>query len=201
MFFLISVLLCDRHIPILEFFADEKAESSFIVSGAPILYRIVKRRQNFPRPRNEVCLFLEHKDVSMRSMQRLIVFALFCLGTESVMAAVPSKYQVNMRIGMKGQLPISISTPVKSGKKASFTEISSDGQSETMVELVSRRSKVNAKDGLWMDVKVTRTVRGQKKAEERTQIFAYENQEAEFSKGGRRGKNPDFSIAVMAHSI
>lgn len=106
-----------------------------------------------------------------------------------------------MRIDMKGQLPLSISTPVKTGRKASFTDISPDGKSETLVELISKKSHIGEKEGLWMDVKVTRTVAGLKKAVEQTQIFAIDNQEAEMSKGGVRGKNPDFALAVMAHSI
>lgn len=127
-----------------------------------------------------------------------LVSSLFVIPAE---AAIPSKYQVSMRIDLKGQLPISISTPVKSGKKSSFTEISSDGQTETNVEVLSKKSKVNAKDGLWMDIKVTRTVRGKVKAEERAQIFAFENQEAELVSGKRGKKAPDLAIAVLAHPI
>lgn len=120
---------------------------------------------------------------------------------ETSLAAIPSKYQVSMRIDLKGQLPIAISTPVKTGKKSSFTEISSDGQTETNVEVVSRKSRHQEKDGLWMDIKVTRSVRGKVKNQERAQIFAFENQEAELITGKRGKKAPEFAISVLAHPI
>lgn len=109
-------------------------------------------------------------------------------------------YQVNLRIGMKGQQPLSINTPLKSGKKTFFSEISDDGQSETLVELYAKKSKENQKDGLLMDVMVTRTVKGQKKYSERTQLFAVENQEIESGSNHGRSSAP-LSVAVMAHQL
>ena len=109
-------------------------------------------------------------------------------------------YQVNLRIGMKGQQPMSINTPMRSGKKTFFSEISDDGQSETLVELYAKKAKENEKDGLLMDVMVTKTVKGQKKYSERTQFFAIENQEIESGSTHGRSRSP-LSVAVMAHQL
>lgn len=125
-------------------------------------------------------------------------FVILFLMSTQVWGALP-KYQVNMRIGMKGVMPISVNSAVKSGKKASFSEISSDGQTETLVEFVPKKSSLRDQKAVLVDVKVTKFVRGQKRAEERAQILAVENQEAEMTSGKK--KNPDLSIAVMAHSI
>ncbi len=134
--------------------------------------------------------------------QFFVIASALLLAAVEVSAAIPSKYQVSMRIDLKGQLPIAISAPLKTGKKSSFTEIASDGKSETNVVVISKKSKVNEKSGLWMDIKVTRTVAGKIKNEERTQIFAFDNQEAEFSTGKKsRKSSPDFAVSVLAHSI
>lgn len=116
------------------------------------------------------------------------------------LAAVPS-YKVNMRVGLKGSSPISINTVAKSGKKSFVSEISDDGQNETLVEVYAKKSQVNKKNGLYMDVTVTKRVRGQKKITERAQIFAPENQEMEFGMNSKGRTAGNLSLAVMAHQL
>lgn len=118
----------------------------------------------------------------------------------SAFAAVP-QYKVNMRVGLKGSAPISINTVTKSGKKAYISEFSDDGQSETVVEVMARKSQQNNKAGLYMDVTVTKRVRGQKKLSERTQVFAPENQETEFGVNSKGKTAGNLSLAVMAHQL
>ncbi|MNY51872.1 hypothetical protein D3C86_1875020 [compost metagenome] len=89
----------------------------------------------------------------------------------------------------------------KSGKKTFISEFSDDGQSETLVELYTRRSQVNRKDGLYIDVTVTKRVRGQKKSSERTQIFAPDNQAMEVGTNSRGRSAANLSLAVMAHQL
>jgi hypothetical protein len=130
------------------------------------------------------------------------------------LAAVPQKsldyklsnskvptYKVAMRLGLKGGAPMSINTIAKSGKKSYISEISDDGQSETLVELYARKSQQNNKNGLYMDVTVTKRVRGQKKSSERTQIFAPDNQEMEVGTNSRGRSAANLSLAVMAHQL
>lgn len=69
--------------------------------------------------------------------------AVSILTSISAFAAVPSKravpqYKVNMRVGLKGQAPLSVNTVTKSGKKAFISEISDDGQSETLIEVMAK---------------------------------------------------------------
>jgi len=111
------------------------------------------------------------------------------------------KYKVAMRLGIKGAAPMSINTITKSGKKSYITEISDDGQSETMVELFARKSQQNNKNGLYLDVTVTKRVRGQKRSSERTQIFAPDNQEMEVGTNSRGRSAANISLAVMAHQL
>ena len=112
-----------------------------------------------------------------------------------------SRYNVNMRIGIKGNMPFSVSTVAKAGKKTSVTEISDDGQSETFVEMVPHKSVQNQKTGLLIDVTVTKKVRGNVKATEKAQIFALENQESEMRVGARGKGREDLSLAVLANPI
>ncbi len=126
------------------------------------------------------------------------LFSLLC--SSQSFAAVPS-FQVNMRVGLKGQSPIAINTVAKSGKKTFVSEFSDDGQSETLVEVFAKKSQVNRKDGIYMDVTVTKRVRGVKKASERAQVFAPENQEAEFGVGSKGRMAGNLSLAVMAHQL
>lgn len=126
----------------------------------------------------------------------------------SAFAAVPkkvfqqgSRYNVSMRIGLKGQTPFSISTVAKAGKKASVTEISEDGQTETFVEMIPHKSFQNQRAGLLIDVIVTKKFRGNVKATEKTQIFAFENQESEMRVGARGKNRQDLSLAVLANPI
>ncbi|MBV2168013.1 MAG: hypothetical protein KUL82_04820 [Bdellovibrio sp.] len=119
----------------------------------------------------------------------------------SISAGAAPHYQVNMRVGIKGQSPISINTVAKSGKKSFISQFSDDGQTETLVEVYSKKSQVNKKDGLFMDVQVTRRVRGQSKITERAQIFAPENQEMEFGTNSKGKTAGNLSLAVMAHQL
>ncbi|MNL40954.1 hypothetical protein D3C87_1633350 [compost metagenome] len=122
-----------------------------------------------------------------------------------VEAAIPQysapKYKVNMRVGLKGSAPISVNTAVRSGKKAYISEISDDGQNETVVELYARKSQVNNKKGVYMDVLVTKRIRGQKKFAERAQVFAPENQELEFNMNSKGKTQGSLGLAVLAHEI
>lgn len=132
-----------------------------------------------------------------------------------VFAAVPQKlpeykvpsakknprFKVAMRVGIKGAAPISINTVARSGKKTFVSEISDDGQSETLVELYARKSQQGNKNGLYLDVTVTKRVRGLKKSSERTQLFAPENQEMEIGTGARGRNTASLSLAVMAHQL
>ncbi len=136
-----------------------------------------------------------------------LLSASFVFSGSHVLAAIPKKishapkYNVSMRIGLKGSMPFSVSTVAKSGKKNSFTEISSDGQTETLVEMTPRKSIQNQKNGLLIDIKVTRTVRGDVKASEKAQIFAYENEETEMRVGATKKGHEALSLAVMANPI
>jgi len=111
------------------------------------------------------------------------------------------KYKVAMRLGLKGAAPMSINTIARSGKKTYISEISDDGQNETLIELYARKSQQNNKNGLYMDVTVTKRVRGQKKSSERTQIFAPDNQEMEVGTNSRGRSAANLSLAVMAHQL
>lgn len=111
------------------------------------------------------------------------------------------KYKVAMRLGIKGAAPMSINTIARSGKKTFISEISDDGQSETLVELFARKSQQNNKNGIYLDVTVTKRVRGLKKSSERTQIFAPDNQEMEVGTAGRGRSASNLSLAVMAHQL
>lgn len=116
-------------------------------------------------------------------------------------AATPATYKVNMRLGIKGHSPISVNTVAKSGKKTFVSEISDDGQHETLIEVYAKKAERDETEGLLMDVTVTKRVRGQEKISERAQIFAPENREMEVgvnSKGRTAGK---LSLAVMAHKL
>jgi hypothetical protein len=110
-------------------------------------------------------------------------------------------YKVNMRLGLKGQAPISINTTTKSGKKSFISEFSDDGQSETLVELFTKKSQVNNRPGLFMDVTVTKRVRGTKKMSEHTQLFAPDNQEFEVGTNAKGQHTANLSLAVMAHQL
>lgn len=116
------------------------------------------------------------------------------------LAATP-QYQVNMRVGLKGQSPISINTVTKSGKKTFISQFSDDGQTETLVEVFAKKSQVNNRNGLFMDVAVKKRVRGQEKASERAQIFAPENQEMEFGMNSKGKTAGNLSLGVMAHQL
>jgi hypothetical protein len=142
-------------------------------------------------------------------MKNLVLFAAVVLMTSAAQAAIPpskfqvnkAQYKVNLRVNLKGQNPFSINTVAKPGKKAFISEFSDDGQVETLVALVARKTQSQNKDGLVMDVLVTRRVRGQEKISERAQIFAPENEEMEFGVNSRGKMAGNLSLAVMAHKL
>lgn len=116
------------------------------------------------------------------------------------LAAAP-QYKVNMRVGIKGSSPFSVNTVAKSGKKTFVSQFSDDGQTETVVEVFAKKSQVNRKNGLFMDVLVTKRVRGMSKVSERAQIFAPDNQEMEFGMNSKGRTAGNLSLAVMAHQL
>jgi hypothetical protein len=136
----------------------------------------------------------------MKKMISVLSAAAVVLFSGAVHAATP-EYKVNLRVNLKGQSPFSINTVAKSGKKTFISEFSDDGQTETLVTLVARKSQVQSKDGLAMDVLVTRRVRGQQKMSERAQLFAPENEEMEFGVNSRGRTAGNLSLAVMAHKL
>lgn len=112
-----------------------------------------------------------------------------------------AKYKVSLRVGLKGQSPFSVNAVAKSGKKTYISQFSDDGQTETIVELFARKSQVDNKDGLYMDVQITKRVRGQSRVSERAQIFAPDNQEMEFGMNSKGRIAGTLSLAVMAHKL
>ncbi len=129
-----------------------------------------------------------------------MLFAFSMLAPLSSFAYVP-QYKVNMRLGLKGSSPISINTIAKSGKKSFISEFSDDGQTETLVELFTKKSHLNSEEGLYIDVKVTKRVRGEDKSTERTQVFAPHNRETEFGMNSKGRSAGNLSVAVMAHQL
>lgn len=134
----------------------------------------------------------------------VLVFAF----TLEAQAAIPPqkfqqgpRYNVNMRIGLKGAMPFSINTVARAGKKSSVTEISEDGQTETFVQVTPRKAFRDQKAGLNFDVQVTRKVRGNIKASEKIQIFAFENEESETRLNAQSRGRQDLSVAVLANPI
>lgn len=144
-------------------------------------------------------------------MKKLItaLVAATVLSSVTVLAAIPptnfkspkNQYKVSLRVNLKGQSPFSVNTVAKSGKKTFISQFSDDGQVETVVSLVARKSQVQNKDGLSMDVLVTRRVRGEEKLSERAQLFAPDNEEMEFGVNSRGRTAGNLSLAVMAHKL
>ncbi len=118
-----------------------------------------------------------------------------------VSSAAPANYKVSMRVGLKGQSPISINTIAKAGKKSYVSQFSDDGQTETLVTVFAKKSQVKKQDGLLMDVSVTKRVRGEMKIQEKAQMFAPENQETEFGMNSRGKTSGNLSLAVMTHRL
>ncbi len=117
-------------------------------------------------------------------------------------AAVEAKtkgFRVSLRVGIAGAAPIAINSYIKNGKKTSISEFSNDGRSETLVEMIAQRSHMNNRKGIWMDVTVSKKVNGKVKATEKTQLFTFENEEAEVRLGARGKGREDLSLAVLAH--
>ncbi|NUN05534.1 MAG: hypothetical protein HUU57_07215 [Bdellovibrio sp.] len=115
--------------------------------------------------------------------------------------AAPANYKVSMRVGLKGQSPISINTIAKSGKKSYVSQFSDDGQTETLVTVFAKKSQVMKQDGLLMNVSVTKRVRGEMKIQEKAQMFAPENKETEFGTNSRGKISGNLSLAVMTHRL
>ncbi|MGZ3775634.1 MAG: hypothetical protein ACXVCY_03685 [Pseudobdellovibrionaceae bacterium] len=135
--------------------------------------------------------------ILMTSLWGVLQFSVVHAATKS---EAPS-YKVNMRVGLKGQSPISINTFAKSGKKTAVSQFSDDGMTETLVEFYTKTSHTNKKQGIYMDVVVTKRVRGESKITERAQLFAPENQEAEFGVNSKGVSEKNLSLAVMAYKL
>ncbi len=144
--------------------------------------------------------------VLLKSCVAVIAFSVF-VNTCAQAAPHPIKvskivrYNLNMRVGIKGSAPFSVNTVAKNGKKTSITEISEDGQTETFVEILPKRSTMNQKAGLWMDIVVTRKVRGNVKSSDKVQVFAFEDQEAEVHFGSARKGHENLSLGILANTI
>lgn len=123
------------------------------------------------------------------------------LFVSSYAEAAVTNYKVNMLVGLKGQSPISINTFAKSGKKTSVSQFSDDGQVETLIEFLAKKSHVNRKEGIYMDVLVTKRVRGQFKVSERAKVFAPDNQEMEFGMNAKGKRQKNLSLAIMAYKL
>ncbi len=123
------------------------------------------------------------------------------------LAAIPPakviapRYKVAMRVNLKGHSPLSINTVAKSGKKTFISQFSDDGQTETLISMYTKRSQLNEQAGLYMDVSVTKRVRGESRVSERAQFFAPDNQEMEFGSSPKGRMKGNLSLAVMAHQL
>ena len=137
-----------------------------------------------------------------------IIFLLFPFFSQGLWAAIPPhqvvephSYKVSLRVAMNGYAPESFNTVAKSGKKSFISEFSSDGQSETLIEMFAKKSSFHNRQGLYLDLTFTKRFRGVKKASEHTQIFVPENQELELNQGRGRHSAGNLSLAVVAHQL
>lgn len=148
----------------------------------------------------------------MKKHLGLIFFVLSPFILSSAFAAIPMqnfkpskskapRYNVNMRIGLKGSMPFSVNTVARAGKKSSVTEISEDGLTETFVQMTPHKAMRDQKPGLNIDVQVTRTVKGQVKTSEKLQVFAFENEESETRMNAQSRGRQDLSVAVLANPL
>lgn len=135
---------------------------------------------------------------SMKKVSFQTLAALIFISTPSFSAP---QYKVSMLVGLKGQSPISVNTVAKSGKKNFISHFSDDGNTETLIEVFTKKSQVNNKSGLYMDVAVKRRFRGHEKASERAQLFAPNDQEMELGKNSKGRTAGNLSISVMAHQL
>lgn len=130
---------------------------------------------------------------------------IFCTLLSSLLISLPagaaSQYKVSLRVSLKGQSPFSVNTVTKSGKKSFVSHFSDDGLTETLVEVFAKKSQVNKKQGLYMDLVVKKRIRGQEKISERAQVFAPDNQEMEFGTSAKGRVAGNLSFAVMAHQL
>lgn len=130
---------------------------------------------------------------------------IFCTLLLSLLISLPagaaSQYKVSLRVSLKGQSPFSVNTVTKSGKKSFVSHFSDDGLTETLVEVFAKKSQVNKKQGLYMDLVVKKRIRGQEKISERAQVFAPDNQEMEFGTSAKGRLAGNLSFAVMAHQL
>lgn len=134
----------------------------------------------------------------MKKVSFQTLAALIFISTPSFSAP---QYKVSMLVGLKGQSPISVNTVAKSGKKNFISHFSDDGNTETLIEVFTKKSQVNNKSGLYMDVAVKRRFRGHEKASERAQLFAPNDQEMELGKNSKGRTAGNLSISVMAHQL
>lgn len=134
-------------------------------------------------------------------MNERIVCTLLTSLLISLPAGAASQYKVSLRVSLKGQSPFSVNTVTKSGKKSFVSHFSDDGLTETLVEVFAKKSQVNKKQGLYMDLVVKKRIRGQEKISERAQVFAPDNQEMEFGTSSKGRVAGNLSFAVMAHQL
>lgn len=118
------------------------------------------------------------------------------LPEDSIQSAARKVLAVNMRIGLEGE-NIVVSLKSKLGERSVLSEFSSDGQTETRIEVYPRKSTAQKKIGYLFDVKVTKLYRGHLKKTNDVQMFVPSDQEAEFIKGSRK----IFSGAILAHEL
>lgn len=133
--------------------------------------------------------------------KRIFTIVMAALFFSPMSSFAASQFKVNMRVGIRGQSPISVNTVTKTGKKTFISQFSDDGQTETLIELFTKKSQVNNKNGLFMDVAVRKRVRGTEKAAERAQLFVPEDEELQFGEKSTGRSVGDLSIAVMAHQL
>lgn len=133
-----------------------------------------------------------------------LVWAMIITSTQPSFSAIDTqavrKYKVNLTIGLKGQLPISVSTLARPGKKSMISELSEDGLKETFIEIYTKEKTIQNKNGLLLDLEVQRRVQGEVKQTERVALFVPENQEIEYGLNTKRKKS-DLSISVLAHQL
>lgn len=134
-------------------------------------------------------------------MKKCTFVMIAALVLTSVSSFAAPQYKVSMLVGLKGQSPISVNTVAKSGKKNFISHFSDDGNTETLIEVFTKKSQVNNKNGLYMDVAVKKRVRGMEKASERAQLFAPNDQEMELGKNSKGRTAGNLSLSVMAHQL
>lgn len=128
---------------------------------------------------------------------KLLIFLFISIGALNSQGKESDNKKINlvMRVGLPGQIPVSLNTIVKNGKKSTITEISEDGRGATTVEIIAREKNQGS---VLVDLNVTRMIMGKVKNSQKVQILAKEGQEAELSSSRGSAK---LSLGVIAHAI